>query len=143
MAGVGANARLTAGEGARRTPFAGEAHAEQRDAHLLTGGEQHIQFTPGRAVTHLTRQLQQAIGLSTHGGQHHDHIVAHVTGCLYPVRDALDALQIAHRGAAVFLDDQRHDIARTPAAQPPRRSRIQLGTALMACSRRLGSLPPA
>ena len=54
--------------------------------------------------------IQQAIGFPAHGGDHDHHLVALLAGRDHAVRDRVDAVETADGGAAVFLDDERHDV---------------------------------
>ncbi len=102
---VGADMYLGTGIGTRRHAALCQRHAEQCNGHLLTGGQQHVEFARHRRTADLVGQFQQPVGFPAHGGHDHDDIVA----AFAPVDDLVghrtDTLGAAHRGAAVFLND--------------------------------------
>ena len=58
---VGSNEHLTAGVGTRRAADRVQAHCEQRDAHLLAGGEQHVELARIGVGVDGVRELEQSI----------------------------------------------------------------------------------
>jgi hypothetical protein len=97
---------LIAGVRTRRTSQLLQHHAEQRNRGLLPGREQHIELTRRRLRVDALGQLDQPVGLATHGG-HHDYQVMPLTAHTRdPFRDRQNPLRVRHRSAAVFLDNQ-------------------------------------
>ena len=55
------------------------------------------------------RQLQQPIGLSAHGGQDDDDLVAIFAGMLNTIGHSVNSLNRPDGSASVFLDNQGHE----------------------------------
>jgi hypothetical protein len=55
------------------------------------------------------RQFEQPIGLSTHGREDHDHLMAVLAGMLDTISHTVNAFDRPDGGPAVFLDNQCHD----------------------------------
>jgi len=81
---------------------------QQADADLFARRRDHVEFARAGLGRNLFRETQQAVRFAGHRRRHDDHLVA----CLVPFRDALrdvlDALDRAHRCAAVFVYDECH-----------------------------------
>ena len=102
----GANADLAAGERARRNAALAQRHGQQRDRHLLAGGQQHIHFTRVGFARDARGEIDEAIGGVAHRRDHDGDAIAACANRRDFLGDSLDELHRAHRGAAVFLDDR-------------------------------------
>jgi len=76
MRAIGRNLYLPAGIGAGPIAAPFERHRQQRYRDLLSGRQQHVQFTSLRLGIDLLRKLYQAVGFAAHGGHDDDHVVA-------------------------------------------------------------------
>ena len=103
--GIGQDADLAAGIGARGVTALFQRHDQQCDRDLLAGRQQHVELAPARARIDLPREFDQAVGLAAHRRDHDDHVVALVAAGDHLFGDGLDALDRAHRRAAEFLHE--------------------------------------
>ncbi len=85
-----------------------QRHGQQGDGDLFAGGHQHIQFARVGLALDFLGQRDQAVGFAAHGGNHDDDLVTLGPKTGDALRDVLDALDAADRGAAVFLYDECH-----------------------------------
>ena len=95
-----------------------QRHAEQRNRNLLAGREQHVEFPWRWLLGDLTRQLDQAVCLPAHSGNHDHHVITPVAPANHLVGHIADALRTADRSTTVFLNNQCHDrlVPALPAA---------------------------
>ena len=109
MDAVGDDAGLRAGERYGRDSDGMQRDGRERDGGLLAGGEEDIHFALIGQGHDFLGELDEVIGDATHGGDDDDDFIA--LGVIF--RDArgdiLDAVGVAHRGAAIFLNDQGHN----------------------------------
>ena len=63
----GAHPYLAAGKGSRGDAALAQRHGQQRDRHLLAGGEQHIHFARIRFACDAGGEVDQSISVITHG----------------------------------------------------------------------------
>ena len=89
---------------------------DEADRDLLAGRRHDVLLALVRALAGLARELEQPVGLAGHRGDHHHHVVPRPLRREGAAGDVPDAVDVAHRGAAVFLDDERH------AGRPPVRT---------------------
>ena len=82
-----------------------QGHRRQRDSGLFAGGEEHVHLPLGGHSHDFGGELNQAICHTTHGGDDDDDLVALSAVFRHAPGDIFDALGIADRTAAVFLDD--------------------------------------
>ena len=105
---VGDDPRLRAGQRDGGDAERVQRHGGERDGLLLAGGDEHVELAGARLRRYFPRQLDQPVRHPRHGRDDHDQPVPG------PVRfgdaggDVADALGRADRGAAVFLDEERH-----------------------------------
>ena len=104
MDAVGYDARLRAGQGNGRHAERVQRDGRKRDGLLFAGGQQHVHLAFARQRRNVLGQFDEAIGDAAHRRNDDDNLVA-----ARPIfRDAsgnvFDAVGVAHRGAAVFLD---------------------------------------
>ena len=86
-----------------------QRHRQQRDRHLLAGGQQHVHLPLGGRAADRPSQARELIGGVAHG-RHHDHqIVAGLAAGGDALSHGLDPFHIGHGGAAELLDQQGHD----------------------------------
>jgi len=94
-------ARIATGSDA----FSLQRNGEQRAAGLLAGGGDHVEFAAIGLRREFAREPQQTVGFTRHGGGDNNDLVA----CGMPLGDAarhiFDALDRAHRRAAILMDD--------------------------------------
>ena len=82
--------------------------AVRGDGLLFSRGQQHVHLPFTRQERDVLGQLDEAVGDAAHGGDHHHDLVAlgmvlgHAGGHIF------DAVGVAYRGAAVFLNNQCH-----------------------------------
>jgi len=116
MGGFGEDAHLRPGHRYGRYPEGVQRHRQQRDRHLLPGGQQHVHLPLGWVAADGASQPCELISGVAHG-RHHDH---QIVPCLAAVGDALgyclDPLHIGHGGAAELLDQQGHGEQRRAGA---------------------------
>ena len=86
-----------------------ERHGEERDGDLFSGGNHHVELTGIRTRLDLFRKRYQTVGLTRHGRNDDDQLMAAIRPLRDAARDVLDALGAADGGAAILLDDQGHD----------------------------------
>ena len=108
MGAVGQHPDLAAGVALGQTTDVLQGHGQQADGDLLTGGRHHVQLSRIRVGLDLPGQGDEAIGLARHGRGHDHHLVAGARPLGNALGDTADALGRAHRGAAVFVNDQSH-----------------------------------
>ena len=94
---VRAEARLPARQADGRSAHALQCHRQQRNADLLTGGQQHIHLAARRVVGDLCRFGQQVIGGIALGRHHHHHIVARIVGVAYNARHVENTVTVGNR----------------------------------------------
>ena len=130
---VGDDARLGAGQRHRRHADGLQRHGGQRDGRLLAGREEHVHLALGRRRGDLPGQRDEAVGDAAHRRHDDDNLVATGAALGHATRDILDPLGISDRGAAVFLDDERHGWAcslyfRVSSSAAGNRGSISTGT---------------
>src|SRR5262249_40637306 len=103
---VGRDLDLVAEERAGAAAELADREREEPDRHLLAGRDDHVHLAIVRIVLDLARELEQAVGLSRHRGDDDGDLMTRGLGREAARRDVLDPLDVADRGAAVFLDDQ-------------------------------------
>ena len=83
-----------------------DSHGGQSNGRLFPRRQQHIHFPLGGRGGDFTSQLDQRIGDAAHGGDDNDDLVAIDAVSGHALCDVFDAVGVAHRSTAVFLDDQ-------------------------------------
>ena len=139
--GVGDDAGLRPGEAHRLHPLVAYGHGEKGHRDALPRGEQHVHL-PGMVVgAHLPGEVDELIGGVPHGRHDHHHVVPGQAGAGHAAGHGADPVGVAHRGAAVLLDDDRHrpeSVPRAPysARAMPKRSLpiLVLALALLAAA---------
>ena len=111
---VGDDAGLRAGQRHRRNADRLQRHRRQRDGRLLAGGEQHVHLALRRRVHDLLGELDEAVGHAAHRRDHDDDLIPARPAFADAPGDVLDPLGVADRGAAVFLNDERHVLVKDP-----------------------------
>ena len=111
MGAVGQNANLAACIGHGRHTDLDQRHRQQSNSHLLPCRHHHVQLAGHRLLADLLSQINEPIGLPTHGRDHYDNIVAFLAEFFDLRRYLLDALDGANRGTSKLLYDQSHLIA--------------------------------
>ena len=107
--GVGAHARLGAGEAPGRDPQLLDGHRQQGHRDALACGEQHVQLALREvAGADLSGQVQQLVGGVTHGRDHDRHLVAGPVHGDDALGDASHRLGVGDRGAAELHHEQSH-----------------------------------
>ncbi len=112
MRRVGDDPHLPAAVAARLDAELEQRHREEADRHLLAGGGDHVELARIGMRLDFPGERDQAIGLARHGRGHDHDLVAGGAPLRDTARDIADALDRAHRGAAEFLNDQRHRAAK-------------------------------
>ena len=105
---VGDDAGLRSGERHGRDADAVQRQRGERDGLLLAGGEEHVDLAGAGLGGDLAGELEQVVGHARHGGDDHDQLVPGLVAGGHAGSDVADALGVAHRGAAIFLDDKGH-----------------------------------
>ena len=84
--------------------------ASRPGGHLLAGGHHRVVFVAASCRRRRRSRLQadQLVGLAGHGRDHHRDLVAGLDLALDEARDAPDALEVGHRGAAEFHHQPGH-----------------------------------
>ena len=108
VAGVGAEARLPAGERHHREAHALDGHGAQGAGDLLAGGQQHVQLPLRGGGVDLGGLLNELVRRVPLGGQHRHHPVPFLISIGYDAGHVADFLPIRHRRPAEFLYDQCH-----------------------------------
>ena len=106
MDAVGDDARLRAGQRDGGDAQRVQGDRGQRDGRLLAGGKEHIHFPLVGQRHDFLGQFDEIICHPAHGRDDDDNLVAF--GVIFgdASGDILDALGIADRSAAVFLDEE-------------------------------------
>ena len=91
---VGEDADLVPEEAARLRLHLLDGERQKPHRDLLAGGNHHVLLALARAPGDLARHLEQAIGLASHGGDHHHHVMPLLAGRDRPARDIADALGV-------------------------------------------------
>ena len=107
----GDDARLRAGQRAGVHPLVMDRHGQQRRAHPLAGGQQHVQLAGRRERGDLEGEIHQLVGGVPHGGDDDHDVVTLLLGGDDPLGDALDAVRIRDRRAAVLLHYPAHAVS--------------------------------
>ena len=106
--GIGDDAGLGAGE-RHGGDFQGvQGDGSEGDGLLFARGQQHVHLPFTRQRRDVLGQLDEAVGDAAHGGDHHHDLVALGVVLGHAGGDIFDAVGVAHRGAAVFLNNQCH-----------------------------------
>ena len=105
---VGDDARLRAGERHRRHVQRVQRNGRERDGLLFAGGEQHVHLAFAGQRHDFLGQLDQIVRHAAHRGDDDDDLVALGAVFGHARRDVFDAVGVAHRSAAVFLNNQSH-----------------------------------
>ncbi|AKZ57048.1 putative Integrase [Streptomyces ambofaciens ATCC 23877] len=105
---VGDDSGLAAGERLGLVTQVFDRHGQQRHGDTLPGGQQHVEFAPGRDRGYLLGEIDQLVRRVAHRGNDGDHLVAVLLRFHDPLGDALDALGIGYGGASVLLHDKAH-----------------------------------
>ena len=106
---VGDDARLCSGEGDCLAAHALDRHGGEGHRGLLSRGEKDVHLALGGLAGNLAGQLDQGICDPRHRRNHGDNRVSRTLSLEKTLRDVGDALGIGDRGAAIFLDDERHE----------------------------------
>ena len=102
---VGDDARLRAGERHRRHVQGVQRNGRERDGLLFTGGEQHVHLAFAGQRHDFLGQLDQIIRHTAHRGNDDDDLVALHAVFRHARRNVFDAIGVADRRSAVFLND--------------------------------------
>jgi 2-polyprenyl-6-hydroxyphenyl methylase/3-demethylubiquinone-9 3-methyltransferase len=102
---VGDDARLRAGERHRGHVQRVQRHGRERDGLLFTGGKQHVHFALAGQRHDFLGQLDQVVCHAAHRGNNDDDLIAPGAIFSHARRDIFDAVGVADRRAAVFLND--------------------------------------
>ncbi len=105
---VGDDARLRAGHGNGRHAERVQRDGGERDGLLFAGGQEHVHLAFARQRRDVLRELDQAVRHAAHRGDDDDDLVALRVIFGHARGDVLDAVGVAHRSAAVFLNNQCH-----------------------------------
>ncbi len=112
VAAVGTNRHLPACVADCLHAFCLQSNGQQCRGGLLAGGGQHIQLAVvslhGALGRQFLGQAEQAVGFAAHGAGNHHHLVAGARPFGHALGNVANALGRAHRGAAVFVNDQCH-----------------------------------
>ena len=108
MNAVGDDARLRAGERNGGNIQRVQRNGRERDGLLFAGGEQHIHLAFARQRHDFLGQLDEIIRHAAHRGNDDDDLVALRVIFRHARGDIFDAVGVADRSAAVFLDNQSH-----------------------------------
>jgi hypothetical protein len=100
-----AQIRLRAGEGHGGNPQRVQRDGRQRDGRLLAGGQQHVHLALVGQGHDFLGQLDQVVRHPAHSGDNDYDLVAFGAVFGHAGGDILDAVGVAHRRPAVFLDD--------------------------------------
>ena len=87
-----------------------ERQRQQAAGGLLAGRGDHVELAAIRHCRDLARQTEQAVGFAGHGRGYDHDLVAGRVPLGDPPGDVLDAFDRTHRGSAVFVNEDRHDI---------------------------------
>ena len=102
------DSHLGSGHRHRRDPLGMEGHRQQRDRHLLPGGQQHVHLPPGRIGADRPGQPREFIGGVAHRRHHNHQVMAVFPAGGDPPGHRLDAFHIGHGGPSEFLYEQGH-----------------------------------
>jgi len=91
-----------------RNPAILQHECEQAGGHLLARGGQHVALGVARCLCSLAREREEAAGLAGHGAHDHDQIVPAAALAGDTVGHVPDAIDVAHRRAAILLNDECH-----------------------------------
>ena len=105
---VGADADLGAGQAHRLLAEGLDRHREQRHAHLLAGGEEHVHLAGAGALGDLLGEIDKDVGLVPHGTDHDDDLVPRLVPGHRFARRRHDLLRVGHARPAELLDHQGH-----------------------------------
>ena len=105
---VGDDARLRAGQRNGGHVQRVQRNGGERDGLLFAGGQQHVHFALAGQRHDFLGQLDQIVRHAAHGGDDDDDLVALGAVFGHARGDVFDALGVAHRSAAVFLNNQSH-----------------------------------
>ena len=117
---VGADVHLVAGVRAREAAVRLQRHREQRDRHLLAGGEQDVELAGFGTFLNAARKVEQAVGVPAHRGDHDHDVVAPLAGACDLGGDVRDPFDAPDRRASELLNDQAHVRGTHDRAPPPR-----------------------
>ena len=106
--GVGEDACLGAGVGARRDAELGDGHGEQGHGDALTGGQQDVHLAGGGVGGQGGGLVEELVGRVPHRGDDDNNRVAGLAGGDDAPCDAPHRVDVADGRAAVLLDDQCH-----------------------------------
>jgi hypothetical protein len=106
--GVGAHARLGAGEADRLDAEGVERHDHERAGLRLAGAEEDVHLARVGFGGDLVGVVDELVGGVAHGGDDGDDVIAGIGAALDARGDVLDALGGTDGGAAVLLHDQCH-----------------------------------
>ena len=114
---VGADLHLRAGEADGLPAEVVDRHRDQRDRHLLAGGEEHVHLARRGLLAHLPGEVHQDVRLMPHGRNDHHHLRPLLLGAERAAGGGADLLGIGNTRAAKLLNDKRHKgTAKTPRA---------------------------
>ncbi len=105
---VGEDAHLRAGIALGLDAHVHQRHRGQRDRDLLAGGDHRVEFARVGFRHDFLGQVDQAVGLAGHRGDHHHDLMPERLVARHAARHVADAFRIGDGGAAVFLYDQCH-----------------------------------
>ena len=105
---IGDDASLGAGHGNRRLINGVQRDGCERNGLLFTRGEQHVHLAFARKRHDVLGQLDQTICHAAHRRNDDNNLVAALAIFCDAPGDVFNAVGIAHRGAAIFLNYQCH-----------------------------------
>jgi len=105
MGAIGEDFDLCASVGHGRNAAFFDSNGEQGDADLFAGGHDDVHFTRAGTRRNVVRKCNQAVGFAAHRRDGDNEVVARFLCGDAFFGNVFDALNRAHRGAAVFLDD--------------------------------------
>src|SRR5581483_1986690 len=86
-----------------------QGHGGERDRLLFADGEKLVELAVARMGADRFGASDEFVGYTGAGRDDDDEFVALVAGGLEALGDFLDAFDVTHGGAAVFLDDAGHE----------------------------------
>ena len=103
--GVGAQARLLAGEGVGADPQRVDRHRQERHGDAFARRQQDVHLAGGSVRRDLVGEVDELVGGVAHRGDDHDDVVPRVLRVDYSLCDAFDAGRVRNGRAAELLHD--------------------------------------
>src|ERR1700677_2172015 len=112
------NTGLRTGEGDGGDIERKEGHGGEGDGGLVARGQEHVHLALAGQGHDFFGELDEIIGDAAHGGDDDDDLVAFGAVARDAAGDVFNALRVADRSTAVFLDDQSHNFPAHAAKLP-------------------------